>query len=142
MDVDQLLAGQRFDRELDKALAECQVLIAVIGARWMDLLSECAQHGNRDYLRDEIAAALQRDKIVIPVMVGREANMPPPLAKDLPENIRDLVLVFARISNLRTVSCDSYCCMLVLKRGRDARGSLGDGSIIWFRPASDCSIRF
>ena len=93
MDVDQLLAGQRFDRELDKALAECEVLIAVIGSRWMDLLSECAQHGKRDYVRDEIAAALQRDIIVIPVMMGREANMPPlPRAQDLPENIRDLVL--------------------------------------------------
>ena len=38
MDVDQLLAGQRFDRELDKALSECDVLIAVIGARWLDLI--------------------------------------------------------------------------------------------------------
>jgi hypothetical protein len=93
MDVDQLLAGQRFDRELDKALAECDVLIAVIGSRWMDLLSECTQHGKRDYVRDEIAAALQREIIVIPVMMGREANMPPlPRAQDLPENIRDLVL--------------------------------------------------
>jgi hypothetical protein len=71
MDVDQLLAGQRFDRELDKALAECDVLIAVIGPRWMDLLSEQAKHGKRDYVRDEIAAALQRDIIVIPVMMGR-----------------------------------------------------------------------
>src|SRR5215510_10672702 len=93
MDVDQLLAGQRFDRELDKALAECDVLIAVIGSRWMDLLSECTQLGKRDYVRDEIAAALQRDIIVIPVMMGREANMPQlPRAQDLPENIRDLVL--------------------------------------------------
>jgi len=93
MDVDQLLAGQRFDRELDKALAECDVLIAVIGSRWMELLSECTQHGKRDYVRDEIAAALQREIIVIPVMMGREANMPPlPRAQDLPENIRDLVL--------------------------------------------------
>jgi TIR domain len=93
MDVDRLLAGQRFDLELDKALAKCDVLIAVIGSRWMDLLSEYARHGRRDYVRDEIAAALQRDIIVIPVMMGREANMPPlPLAEDLPENIRDLVL--------------------------------------------------
>jgi TPR repeat protein len=93
MDVDRLLAGQRFDRELDKALAQCDVLIAVIGARWMELLSDYAQQNKRDYVRDEIAAALQRDIIVIPVMIGREANMPPlPLAQNLPENIRDLVL--------------------------------------------------
>ena len=31
MDVDNLLAGQRFDEELAKALAECDVLIAVNG---------------------------------------------------------------------------------------------------------------
>jgi uncharacterized protein len=93
MDVDRLLAGQRFDRELDKALAKCDVLIAVIGSRWMELLSDYAQQAKRDYVRDEIAAALQRDIIVIPVMIGREANMPPlPLAQNLPENIRDLVL--------------------------------------------------
>jgi TPR repeat protein len=93
MDVDRLLAGQRFDRQLDKALEQCDVLVAVIGSRWMELLSDYAQQDKRDYVRDEIAAALQRDIIVIPVMTGREANMPPlPLAQNLPENIRDLVM--------------------------------------------------
>jgi TPR repeat protein len=93
MDVDKLVAGQRFDRELDKALAKCDVLVAVIGSRWMELLSGHAQSGKRDYVRDEIAEALKRDIIVIPVMTGREANMPTlPAAEDLPENIRELVL--------------------------------------------------
>jgi hypothetical protein len=93
MDVDNLLAGQRFDRELDKGLSKCDVLVAVIGSRWVELLSEHAQRGKRDYVRDEIAAALTRDIIVIPVMIGHEAHMPPlPPAEDLPENIRDLVL--------------------------------------------------
>ena len=93
MDVDRLLAGQRFDRELEKALAKCDVLIAVIGSRWVEILSDYVQCSKRDYVRDEIAAALRRDIIVIPVMIGREANMPPlPLADDLPENIRELVL--------------------------------------------------
>ena len=93
IDVDRLLAGQRFDRELDKALAKCDVLIAVIGARWLEILSEHAQSGKRDYVRDEIAAALKRDIVVIPVMTGREGHMPSlPLQDDLPENIRDLVL--------------------------------------------------
>jgi chemotaxis protein histidine kinase CheA len=91
MDVDKLLAGQRFDRELDKALSK--VLVAVIGSRWLELLSEHTQRGKRDYVRDEIAAALTRDIIVIPVMIGHEAHIPPlPRAEDLPENIRDLVL--------------------------------------------------
>jgi TIR domain len=90
MDVDRLLAGQRFDRELDKALSKCDVLIAVIGSRWIELLSAYAQSGKRDFVRDEIAAALKRDIVVIPVMIGREAHMPPlPLPDDLPENIRE-----------------------------------------------------
>jgi TPR repeat protein len=93
MDVDKLVAGQRFDRELDKALAKCDVLVAVIGSRWMELLSGHVQSGKRDYVRDEIAAALKRDIIVIPVLTGREANMPPlPVAENLPENVRELVL--------------------------------------------------
>jgi hypothetical protein len=36
MDVDNLLAGQRFEQQLQKALAECEVFIAVIGPGWLD----------------------------------------------------------------------------------------------------------
>lgn len=93
MDVDRLLAGQRFDRELDKALSQCDVLIAVIGPRWMESLSEHARGGERDFVHDEIAAALKRDIVVIPVLIGREGHMPPLPRKDgLPEDIRALVL--------------------------------------------------
>jgi TPR repeat protein len=93
MDVDRLLAGQRFDRELDKALSQCNVLIAVIGPRWMESLSTHAREGDRDFVRDEIAAALSRDIVVIPVLIGRQGYMPSlPRKDDLPEDIRDLVL--------------------------------------------------
>lgn len=93
MDVDNLLAGQRFDKELEKALARCQVLIAVMGPRWMELLTARAQSGERDYVREEIAAALKRSITVVPVRVGREGQMVPlPRAAQLPEDIRDLLL--------------------------------------------------
>jgi TPR repeat protein len=92
MDVDSLVAGQRFERELDKALAKCDVLIAVIGSHWMELLNDYAQHGRRDYVREEIAAALQRDIVVVPVTIGHQAKIPQlPQAENLPENIRDLL---------------------------------------------------
>ena len=39
MDVDNLLAGQRFDKELEKALAQTDVFLALIGPRWMDLFT-------------------------------------------------------------------------------------------------------
>ena len=37
MDVDNLVAGQRFDRELQNALAQTDVFLAVIGPRWSEL---------------------------------------------------------------------------------------------------------
>jgi TIR domain len=93
IDVDNLLAGQRFDEELTKALAACDMLIAVIGQRWMDLLKAKISSGERDYVREEIAAALQRRIVVVPARVGREGKLPPlPRAEDLPTDIRDLVL--------------------------------------------------
>lgn len=93
MDVDNLLAGQRFDEELAKALATCDVLIAVIGPRWLDLLRERAGSGVRDYVREEIAAALQRQLVIIPVRVGREGRLAPlPGTDELPDDIRELVL--------------------------------------------------
>jgi formylglycine-generating enzyme required for sulfatase activity len=93
MDVDNLLAGQRFDKELEKALAQCDALIAVMGPRWMELLAARTTSGERDYVREEIAAALKRGITVIPVRVGREGTMAAlPRADQLPEDIRELVL--------------------------------------------------
>src|SRR5262245_36662609 len=89
MDVDNLIAGQRFDKELEKALAETDVFLAVIGPRWLELLAERQRGGERDYVREEIAGALQRGILVIPVLIERT---PLPRADALPENILDLVL--------------------------------------------------
>ncbi len=68
MDVDNLLAGQRFDIELEKALGETDVFLAVIGPRWLELLAERQARGERDYVREEIAGALQRGIVVVPVL--------------------------------------------------------------------------
>ena len=93
MDVDNLLAGQRFDKELAKALTACDVLVAIIGPRWLELLKARIVSEERDYIREEISAALKRGIIVIPARIGREGHMPPlPRPEDLPEDIRDLVL--------------------------------------------------
>lgn len=93
MDVDNLLAGQRFDQELTKALAQCDVLVAIIGPRWMEMLKARAASGERDYVREEIAGALQRKIVVIPARVGREGQLIPlPRQEELPEEIRELAL--------------------------------------------------
>src|SRR5262245_39828186 len=68
LDVDDLLAGQRFDTELEKALGQTDVFLAVIGPRWLQLLDEREASGERDYVREEIAGALQRGIVIIPVL--------------------------------------------------------------------------
>jgi hypothetical protein len=93
IDVDNIEPGQRFDEELAKALATCDVLIAIIGRRWMELFKNKIVSGERDYVREEIAGALKRKVIIVPVRVGREGQLPPlPRDIELPEDVRELVL--------------------------------------------------
>jgi formylglycine-generating enzyme required for sulfatase activity len=89
MDVDNLLAGQRFDKELRRALIQTDVFLAIIGSKWQDLLSRRQTSKERDFVRQEIAEALKRNVVVIPVLVDR-AQMP--RGDTLPQDIRELVL--------------------------------------------------
>ncbi len=90
LDVDNIAPGLDFIRVLDERVAECDVLLAVIGKGWIDARDA---KGNRrldepdDFVRIEIASALTRDKRVIPVLVG-DARMP--RAEELPEDLRPL----------------------------------------------------
>jgi hypothetical protein len=77
---------------LAKVLKECDVLVAIMGAKWMDVLAAKTPAGERDYVREEISAALQRRIVVIPVRVGRDGSLAPlPRPSDLPDDIRELV---------------------------------------------------
>jgi hypothetical protein len=89
MDIDKLTAGQRFDRALEAALGQCDVFLAVIGPRWLPILKERQAANVRDFVCEEIAAALSRGILVIPVTINRA---PLPRPDDLPEDIRQLVL--------------------------------------------------
>ena len=93
MDIDSLALGKRFDVGLESALAQSEILLAVIGPRWMRGLSQNIKRGDRDFAREEIAAALRRGIRVIPLLIGRDGHMPVlPERGDLPEDIRDFVL--------------------------------------------------
>lgn len=89
MDVDNLMAGQRFDRELEKALADTDIFLAVMGPRWLDVYQQRQKSGERDYVHEEIAGALKRGVTVIPVLIEGAAL---PRGDLLPEDIRELVL--------------------------------------------------
>ena len=75
MDVDNLQPGQRFDKELETALTQCDVFIAVIGNQWANILAVRQAADERDFVVDEIAAAIERGIPVIPVLVD-SASLP------------------------------------------------------------------
>ena len=90
IDVD-MRAGAKFPVVLEERLAECKVLLALIGPEWLNSRNE---HGQRrldlpdDWVRLEIAQALKRDITVIPVRVNGASL---PSKEDLPEDIRGLL---------------------------------------------------
>jgi TIR domain len=92
MDVDAIPLGTNFSKVLHEEVAKCGVLLAVIGSNWLDARDE---HGNRrldnpnDFVRIEIAAALQRNIPVIPILL-EGARIPK--ADELPEDLKELSL--------------------------------------------------
>ena len=90
MDVDTIRAGEDFARNIDESLGVTDALLAIIGKRWLD--SPDAAGARRlddpgDFVRTEIATALERGTWVIPVLVGGAAM---PRAADLPNALAPL----------------------------------------------------
>ncbi|TVO58778.1 toll/interleukin-1 receptor domain-containing protein [Denitromonas halophila] len=78
-DVETIEPGVDFVEAIERALASCGVLVAVIGPRWLTVSNDNGQRrldDPDDYTRIEIATALKRDGVrVIPVLV-EGAQMP------------------------------------------------------------------
>jgi TIR domain len=92
MDLDTIKGGDNFATVIEDKIGQCDALLAVIGERWLT----CAgADGSRrldmahDYVRMEIAKALERGVRVIPVLVSG-AKMPH--QPDLPDDLRLLAL--------------------------------------------------
>jgi hypothetical protein len=90
-DVIAIAPGQDFTVELDRALDDSDAVLAVIGPGW--LTAATPQGAPRlfeadDYVRLELARALDRNVRVVPVLVGGAAL---PAAIDLPDELRGLV---------------------------------------------------
>ncbi|MBX3333700.1 MAG: toll/interleukin-1 receptor domain-containing protein [Nitrospira sp.] len=89
-DIDTIEPGADFTEAITCAVGSCDILLAVIGPRWItetDTNKQRRLDDPADWVRIEIAAALTRKIRVIPVLVGR-ANMP--AAKELPPDIKAL----------------------------------------------------
>jgi hypothetical protein len=101
MDVDTLEPGVDFVRAIEKAVGECDVLVALIGKRWLGEEAGVTSRldNTKDYVRLEVSSALARDICVIPVLVD---GMTMPKEDSLPAPIQPLTRRNAiEISNTR-----------------------------------------
>lgn len=90
MDVDALEPGVDFVEELNRRVGGCDALIAVIGRDWLEARDAKGRRRidlDHDFVQIEIAAALQRNVRVIPVLVD-DADMP--AADQLPDPLKTL----------------------------------------------------
>lgn len=129
MDVENLKAGQRFDKELERSLAQTDVFLAIIGPRWVELLAARQASGERDLVRDEIVAALKRGVTVIPVLI-EGATLP--RVEELPEDIREILL-----HHRHTLSHEQFARDVsgLVEAIRFARARSGGGGVLrsrWF----------
>lgn len=90
-DVETIEPGADFVETLEKALNGCAVLLAIIGPGWAQMRSESGQRrldDPSDWIRLEIATALQRNVRVVPVLI-EGAKMP--AADELPADLQPLL---------------------------------------------------
>ncbi|MBD2066235.1 toll/interleukin-1 receptor domain-containing protein [Leptolyngbya sp. FACHB-671] len=85
-DVHSIPFGVNFRTHLKQEVGRCQVLIAVIGPTWLEVLKQRLNQ-SQDWVRTEIAVALERAIPVIPLLVGG-AQLPS--ANDLPSDLQEL----------------------------------------------------
>jgi hypothetical protein len=91
MDVDTIEPGIDFVEAIEESVSSCDVLIAVIGTRWLNSSNSAGKRRleiSEDSVRVEISTALKRGIRVIPVLV-EGATIPE--AADLPDDLKALV---------------------------------------------------
>jgi len=102
MDIGSIASGQDFAQVIESALNACNVVLVLIGSTWA---TSTGQDGRRrlddpkDWVRLEVAAALRRNVLVVPVLI-EGARLPDPTC--LPEELRPLCQRHAcELSDLR-----------------------------------------
>ena len=90
MDVDDIPPGADFTAHIRTKVASCDALIAIIGKEWLAARGPAGHsrlNDPADIVALELASALQRKILVVPVLVGGAA-MPKP--EELREDLREL----------------------------------------------------
>jgi outer membrane protein OmpA-like peptidoglycan-associated protein len=99
-----------------RQLGAGDVVVAVIGPRWLELMRGRAARGERDEVRAEIATALRRGLKVVPVRVGRaDQIVAMPRPEDLPDDIRALAHLKSAAVAAERVEADGLAIAQLLR---------------------------
>lgn len=87
MDQESIPVGQDFRRAISSAITRSDVLLVLIGPKWVELFGRFGT--SEDLVVDEIRAALTQDIPVLPVLLGQT---PMPQSSALPPSISELAM--------------------------------------------------
>ena len=94
LDVDgSIAAGFSWEEWIDRQVAQCDIMLVLVGPRWKEEFERHANPGDRDHVRLEIERALAHDIPVVPVRLGDAAL---PVREALPTSIRPLLAMQER----------------------------------------------
>ena len=95
IDLDDIAPGVNFVSTIEESVAACDVMLVLIGKRWLDSRDGSGQRridDPADFVRVEIGKGLARNVRIIPVLIGG-ASMP--AEKDLPPELGPLTRIQA-----------------------------------------------
>ena len=92
-DVDAIDFGDDFRNRIQQAVGQCEILLAVIGKTWLQVLQAKTATNQTDWVKFEIETALARSNIrVIPVLLD---GVDMPSQQDLPSSLQQLAYLNA-----------------------------------------------
>lgn len=89
-DVDSIPLGSNFKNTINSKISECDIVLVVIGKGFTTVTNENGEKRifkSNDFVRLELSAALEKKKVVIPVLVD---NATMPVEEDLPKDLTEL----------------------------------------------------
>lgn len=87
MDFDSIPPFVKFKDFIKQRVEKSDIVLVVIGERWLELMNEKIKNDDEDYVLVEIQTALALNKTVAPILI-KNASMPQ--RRDLPESVREL----------------------------------------------------
>jgi TRAP-type uncharacterized transport system substrate-binding protein len=82
-----MLAGHDFRDIIEREIAHCDVVLAIIGPQWTSILKSRTRNKHDDYVRIELEIALAHGIPIVPVLL---APAQVPHERDVPESIREV----------------------------------------------------